>query len=198
MQRTFATATMFLFGILLATSATGYWVSEDQLCCDNRGNTPVSDVCQQIAEQRAQNNLWPQQYLDTDRCRAKSPFDTMVRNGWRRQNLVGEHHFNDDSTRLTESGRLRIQWIMTQAPPQYRQVYVERSLKEGYTDRRIQLAQEFAMQIAGNQADPVVQDTHLISDGRPAAVVDYVNTQFQENMPIPQLPELSGNGLTEE
>ena len=41
---------------------------------------------------------------------------------------------------------------------------------------------------------PQAQDTHILSDGRPAVTVDFVNTQFRENMPIPTLPASGGGG----
>ena len=115
----------------------------------------------------------------------------MVRNGWRRQNLLGSHHFSEDATKLTKAGKLRVQWIMTQNPHAFRQVFVERSLSEDVTAARVATATEFAAQVASNTDTPSVTDTHIISDGRPATTVDFVNTSFRENMPIPTLPQLN-------
>ena len=184
--------------LFTVASASGYW-ADTTSCCNSqtRGGT-VGAQCDQMVDQYRHNNLWPQYYLDMDRQRARSPFDQMVRNGWRRQNLVGEHHFNDDSTQLTESGKLRIKWILTQAPEQYRQIFVEQSLKTTRNVRRMQLVKDFANQIEGDASATMISSTHIISEGRPAPVVDYVNTAFQENMPVPQLPESAFKGLDAE
>ncbi|MEM8864235.1 MAG: hypothetical protein AAGF31_01660, partial [Planctomycetota bacterium] len=64
---------------------------------------------------RQKNVQWPSPYVCPDRTYAHAPFQAMVRNGWRRQNLLGSHHFNEDSTQLTQAGKLKIQWIMSQA-----------------------------------------------------------------------------------
>lgn len=187
--------------LLIAPPASGYWGGGcDAQVCDQcgRGNSVIADCYRKLEKEREANNLWPQQYLELDRQRAKAPFDTMVSNGWRRQNLIGAHHFNDDSTELTRSGKLRIQWALTQAPENYRQVYVERSLKQGMNERRMQVVKNFATEVIGDRGAELVNDTHITSDGRPAPVVDYVNTAFQENMMVPKLPESSFEGLDSE
>ena len=149
---------------------------------------------QHIEQGRAENNLWPQQYVGADRERAKAPFNTMVRNGWRRQNLLGHHHFNEDSTQLTQAGKLRVQWILTQPPQEFRQVFIERSLEEGIVDTRTSTVNEFASQVLQGGGYANVNETHIVSDGRPATMVDFVNTTFRENMPIPALPNAAAGG----
>ncbi|MGL4513578.1 MAG: hypothetical protein ACRCT8_10845 [Lacipirellulaceae bacterium] len=146
------------------------------------------------SEVRRTNNLWPQQFVGQDRLNAAAPFDVMVRNGWRRQNLLGTHHFNEDCTQLTDSGKLRMQWILTQLPPEHRQVFVERSLKQDLTQARIETARNFAAQVVADGSQPEISETHIVSEGRPAPTVDYVNTQFRENMPVPALPESAFQG----
>src|SRR5260221_7000099 len=59
------------------------------------------------------NVLWPWPYVCPDRMAEREPFDLMVRNGWRRQNLLGSHHFDPSSSQLTEAGQLQVRWIMT-------------------------------------------------------------------------------------
>lgn len=137
------------------------------------------------------NQRWPSPYVCQDRVYAHQAFDAMVANGWRRQNLLGSHHFTSDASQLTEAGRLKVQWIVSQTPPGYRHVFVERSLDPGVTQQRMQVAQQFATEVAMTTpgAGPArVVETHIVSEGRPAATVDYVNSQFRENMPIPTLP----------
>lgn len=141
-----------------------------------------------LETRRKENNRWPEQFVEPDRRAAAAPFEIMVRNGWRRQNLLGGHHFSDDGTQLTQAGKLRVQWILTQNPAQYRQVFVERAVNEGTNEARLATVNDFATQFEDGSLDSA-QQTHIVSDGRPAVTVDFVNTKFRENMPIPTLPQ---------
>lgn len=150
-----------------------------------------------LEERREENNRWPEQFVEADRANTMAPFNVMIQNGWRRQNLLGSHHFNEDCTKLSQSGKLRVQWIVTQAPPQHRQLFVERSLNEDLMANRIATANEFAAEVAADGYPAQAQQTHILSDGRPAVTVDFVNTQFRENMMIPALPENSAPAAAE-
>ncbi|MEM1305310.1 MAG: hypothetical protein AAGG46_10455 [Planctomycetota bacterium] len=161
------------------------WWNDCDNCVQHRSGTLMDS----LHKGGQRNARWPSPYLCADRAHVRSPFEAMIVNGWRRQNLLGGHHFNGAATELTQSGKLKVRWIMTQAPPEFRQVFVERSLEEGVTEARIAAAQDFATLVARGGDAPRVADTHIISEGRPAATVDFVNTQFRENMPTPTLPE---------
>lgn len=152
----------------------------------------LGEVYNQLERGREQNNLWPHQFVEADRRNAMAPFDTMIRNGWRRQNLLGSHHFTPDGAQLTEAGKLRVQWILTQTPESFRQVFVERSLDQEINESRIAATNEFASVVTGMHAGRVTH-THILTDGRPATVVDFVNTRFRENMATPALPGDSYN-----
>lgn len=140
------------------------------------------------------NQRWPSPHLCPDRVAAHAPFDAMIRNGWRRQNLLGSHHFKTGSTQLTRAGELKVRWIMTQTPSQYRRVFVENSYVEGETEKRIASVTEYANKSAVNGQVPQVIATHIMSEGHPAATVDFVNNQFRENMRIPVLPASTTSG----
>jgi hypothetical protein len=142
-----------------------------------------------MKERREENARWPSQFIAQDRAAAVAPFDLMIQNGWRRQNLLGPHHFNEDCTQLSQAGKLRVQWILSQAPPEHRSVFIERSIEEGITQQRIETVNQFATLVSTDGIPVVAQETHIVSDGRPAVTVDFVNTQFRENMPVPTLPK---------
>jgi len=135
-----------------------------------------------------QNTDWPWPYICPDRIAVREPFCLMVNNGWRRQNLLGPHHFNADANKLTTAGELRVRWIMTQAPPERRSIFIERSIESDITAQRLATVREFAVQVATDGSTPQVSDTYLISEGRPAAVVDATNVRFYESTPPPVLP----------
>src|SRR5262245_47868872 len=56
------------------------------------------------------NKAWPWPYVCPDRIAVREPFGVMVENGWQRQNLLGDYHFNPDSKGLTKAGELKVQW----------------------------------------------------------------------------------------
>jgi hypothetical protein len=112
----------------------------------------------------------------------------MVNNGWRRQNMLGAHHFIPETNQLNAAGQLRVQWIMTQAPADRRNIFVERTLDPNVTSQRVASVQEYSTQVALDGRAALVTQTHLVSEGRPATVVDFTNTKFQQSMPLPVLP----------
>ena len=149
----------------------------------------VDDCAHQIRCGHEHNVKWPWPFVCPDRIAAREPFQRMVANGWRRQNLLGAHHFDDETGKLTTAGELKVHWIMTQAPPQYRKIFIERSLDAEVTQKRSEAANDYAVRVAMDGATPDVQDTYLISEGRPAATVDQINVRFFESMRPPVLPE---------
>jgi hypothetical protein len=112
----------------------------------------------------------------------------MINNGWRRQNLLGPHHFDSKADHLTTAGELRVQWIMTQAPEARRTIFIERDIDPAVTAQRLATARDYAAQLTAGGQPPQLMETHLISEGRPASVVDATNVRFQESMPPPVLP----------
>jgi hypothetical protein len=134
------------------------------------------------------NKNWPYPYMCPDRAAVREPFEAMIRNGWRRQNLLGPHFFNPHTNQLTLAGELQVRWIMTQAPPQWRQVFVERSIDPSITADRIAATRDYASRVALDGGMPEVFETSLMAEGRPASIVDVTNVKFMENMPVPVLP----------
>ena len=145
---------------------------------------------------RQQNVMWPYPYVCPEREWTRRPFDIMVQNGWRQQNLLGAHHFEPESNKLTRAGELKVRWILTQAPEIRRQVFVERDIDPAITEERLTAAQEFAQVAAINGETPVVTDTHIVSHGRAAESVDLVNRSYQENMLPAVLPTQVGTGVS--
>jgi hypothetical protein len=177
MRRTFLAAATAVVVIASAHQASA-------VCCD--------DTAIYVKHGYKVNQAWPWPYVCPDRISVREPFCVMINNGWRRENLLGAHHFNPDTNQLNAAGQLRVQWIMTQAPPDHRNVFLERSLDQNVNSQRMASVQEYATQVSLDGRAPQIAQTHLISEGRPASVVDATNTKFQQSMPAPVLPTTQG------
>jgi hypothetical protein len=142
------------------------------------------------------NVLWPWPYVCPDRIAEREPFEIMIRNGWRRQNLLGSYLFNPSTNQLTTAGELQVRWTMTQTPPNFRQIFVEQSIDPAVTAARMASVREYASKVALDGQVPQVYDTPMVAEGRPAAVVDATNVKFMENMPVPVLPAVQNSNGT--
>ena len=54
---------------------------------------PFCDVVNSIAQDTKRRNCWPDPFVSWDRASVRAPFVVQVANGWRRQNMLGEFHF---------------------------------------------------------------------------------------------------------
>jgi hypothetical protein len=135
-----------------------------------------------------QNQIWPRQYINPARRGICQSFDVMAANGWRRQNLLGPYHFEQDGVQLNEAGRLKVEWILTQAPPQYRTLYVQRVANQERTASRVESVKQYVASLEGIAMPGAVQETYVRDDGYPAGMVDAVFTGFKANQPVPALP----------
>jgi hypothetical protein len=140
------------------------------------------------------NAAWPWPYVCPDRVAVREPFRVMVDNGWRRQNLLGPHHFNPETNRLTTAGELRVHWIMTQAPAERRSIFIERAAQPEVTAERLAVVRAYASQVAIDGQEPQAFESHLVSEGRPASIVDATNVRFYESMRPPVLPAAISTG----
>jgi hypothetical protein len=143
-----------------------------------------------------ENNLWPAQYIPTARCAVNSAYTAMINNGWRRQNLLGNYHFEQGTNELTTAGKLKTKWILTQAPQDRRMVYVERGHDQSETAARIAAVHSWTSGQSSIGEPVMVNDTHIVSEGHTAGSVDHIFTGFQTSQPAPVLPSVTGGGTT--
>lgn len=147
------------------------------------------DCLEQFARDFAERNQWPYPYVCPDRESVRAPFALMVQNGWRRQNMLTEEHFKDGSAELTEAGRLKVQWIMTDVPLPHRMIFIRRADTVEKTSTRIQTVQKLAARLSTDGAAPVVSETTISPAGWPADRVDAISRKFQTSIPAPELPK---------
>jgi hypothetical protein len=140
------------------------------------------------------NNWWPEPFIWPDRASVCAPFAVMVHNGWRLQNTLAAHHFREGTAELTEAGKLKVMWIVTEAPASYRSIYVERADNPAVTSTRIQNVQTLAAGMAMEGVSPPVFETGIPARGWPADRIDAITRRAMDTMPDPRLPDRSGGG----
>jgi len=141
-----------------------------------------------------QNVQWPIPYIQPARRSIHSAFNAVANNGWRRQNLLGNYHFNNETHQLTEAGKLKVHWILTQAPTHRRNVFVQRGSDESQTSLRVASVQALASGMSPSAEMAKVSDTHIIAEGHPARAVDATFVGYAANKLPPVLPKASAGG----
>ena len=144
----------------------------------------------------AANVIWPRQYVPASRRGICQTYAVMINNGWRRQNLLGDYHFESETNELTRAGELKVNWILTQAPPDRRQVFVQRGMDVDQTAQRIEAVNALASNMSPAVEMVDVTDTHIVAEGHPAGAVDNMFIGFQTNQPPPVLPAPQGSNST--
>lgn len=137
-------------------------------------------------------NSWPAPFASADRDLVRQPLLAMVDNGWRMQNTLSEHLFDLETNTLTQAGSLKVRWIVTQAPPHRRTVFVLRGTSPEATLARVDAVQAAITQLAPQGARPEVLLTDVVPVGGSGDYFDAVDRQLKESIPPPRLPDASG------
>lgn len=136
------------------------------------------------------NNAWPEPFNTLDRARVREPFCIQADNGWKMHNTVGTFLFDDETQELNQAGELHVKWILTQAPPHRRAVFVLRGDTPEITTARVESVQAAVARYAVGPICPV-----LLTDSEPrgwsAQYIDSITRQFNSTIPAPRLPAVS-------
>jgi hypothetical protein len=157
--------------------------------CQGACGPTMKDSCE---EAYYQNSIWPRQYIAPSRRGICQSFDLMVENGWRRHNVLGRYHFDPNTGELSEAGRLKVEWILTQSAPNRRTIYIERTINQEQTAQRMESVQALAADLSSGAAD--VRETYVRDHGHRASSVDAVFTGFGAAQMIPALPPSTSGG----
>lgn len=140
------------------------------------------------------NNRWPEQHLDVDRSAARAPFSAMIANGWRSQTTLSDYHFLDESGELNDTGKLKVNSILFDAPIEFRTIYVLRGDTQEATAGRLRSVQEYASFAMQGEPSPPIMVTTIEPRGTRGDVNNTVNKLYIENAPTPKLPPPTQNG----
>jgi hypothetical protein len=134
------------------------------------------------------NAMWPEPFLQPDRNATMAPFAIQVANGWRRQNLLCDYHFDSATQQLNLAGETKLRHILTQMPPSRRTVYVQQGLSADVTEGRLHSVERASQSIVPPGMVAQVVESNLPNEGWPAAEIDAVNRKFYATTPDPRLP----------
>lgn len=152
---------------------------------------PVSAFLHSIPRDWKRRNCWPEPFVCPDRQAVREPLAIMVNRGWERQNMLADQYFEDNRAELTEAGKLKIQWVLTEPPPHHRTLYVHRALSPELTQARIESVRAYALLLLQGEPCPQILETTVSQPGWPADRVDALSRKFQAAMPEPKLPSAS-------
>jgi len=134
-------------------------------------------------------NCWPEPFIHADWADVRAFTNAMVANGWRAQNTLGTHYFDPDTQLLNQAGQLKLRWILTQAPPERRTVFVLRATTPDANAARMKTVQEHVAAIVPEEMSPPVVQTDVEPRGRSGAYIFAVDSMIRSSIPAPRLPE---------
>jgi hypothetical protein len=183
--------------LIMGASALVALVITCQSARAQNGQCHTPTLCEMFKSGYTANVIWPRQFIPAARRPVWDTYAVMINNGWRRQNLLGDYHFNPETNELTRSGEMKVQWILTQVPAHRRSLYVQRAKNESETATRLAAVHEYSSQMSPAVGAVNVNDTHIVAEGHPASAVDNMFIGFQANQPPPVLPAASGSSDSE-
>lgn len=142
------------------------------------------------------NNCWPQPFQAQDRELIRSPMIAMAAAGWRQNNTLSDHFFTGEEQAINQAGEIKVRWIVTQAPPHRRTVFVLRAASPEATQLRVATVQRSIGKYAAPGFQPEVVVTDIVPPGASGDYFDQVDRQFKQSIPAPRLPameETTGN-----
>jgi hypothetical protein len=141
---------------------------------------------------RMRVNCWPEPFYHDDRDLVRMPLVAMMNRGWQLQNTISDHLFHADDQSLTQAGKYKLRWILTQAPPHRRTVYVLRSTTAAETANRLAAVRNFVDGVVEEGPGPEVLVTDIAPPGGAGDYFDQVDRQLKASIPAPRLPSRTG------
>ncbi len=139
----------------------------------------------------ARNNCWPQPFRGADANSVVAPFEVMRNNGWRENNTLGTALFSQQNE-LSEAGQLKIEWILTQAPQNYRVLYVKTGRTSEETARRVEIVQIAVSQMITSGPLPPIMITETEPSISSGSYQTLLHRAIVKTTPVPRLGVING------
>ncbi len=135
------------------------------------------------------NNCWPEPFVGPDAESVYTAFKVDIIKGWEQQNLLGDPHFESNGYKMSPAGLIKLRWILTQNPPEFRQPFVERTASDEITARRLAAAQQAAIDLVPSMpVNVAISDMRMFTT--PSDYVTGVHAwfgNFMKTIPDPQI-----------
>jgi hypothetical protein len=120
----------------------------------------------------------------------RAPLIAMTAAGWRQNNTLSDHFFGLEDQQINQAGEIKVRWIVTQAPPHRRTVFVLRGSTPEATSARIAEVQRIIGKFVPEGQRPEVLLTDVIPPGASGDYFYQVDVQFKQSIPAPRLPAM--------
>jgi hypothetical protein len=151
----------------------------------------ITDFRDSVGRDFQRRNCWPDPFDCASKRDVESPFEIMVNNGWRRQNMLVDQHFDNTTNKLNAAGKAKVIWIITEAPLQHRTIFVHRSINPEVAVLRMDEVNQLAATISPQGALPAVLETSISPRGWPGQRVDIIGQRYNASTPDPRLPAVN-------
>ena len=149
---------------------------------------------QQLSHMFHAAHYWPYPYVCQDRQYVRSVYQQQMVNGWAAQTTLYPYHFSEETHRLSHPGRAQLSWILTEVPPQFRNVYIQKVHEEHINQQRFDSVQQALAAMTNGGSVPTVQWRVGSSPGRPANEVQIIQTLDLQSIATPVLGGGAGGG----
>ena len=157
----------------------------------------LCDFVNSVARDTKRRNCWPAPFVCMDRQAVRAPFAIEVENGWRKQNMLGDFYFEPTTGQINEAGKLKIRWIVIEAPEQHREIFVHIAQSNEETQARLAAVAAVATEAASlapqGQVPPITQ-TSISDSGTPADRLDLIQRKYMNSVRDPRLPAQANQG----
>lgn len=144
------------------------------------------------------NNSWPEPFVEPDAASICAAFRADIIKGWEQQNLLGDPHFEANNNKLSPSGMIKLRWILTQNPAEFRTPFVERTASDEITARRVAATQQAAIDLVPSMpVNVAVSDMRMFTT--PSDYVTGVHAwfgNFMKTIPDPQIQAFQNSTST--
>jgi hypothetical protein len=139
------------------------------------------------------SHYWPYPYNCMDQSVVRDAIAAQAAQGWAEATTLHEYYFNPETQQLNEAGRLQLQWILTQVPPEFRTAFVASGFEPAVSQVRLASVQQVACALVGNDVPPILLRPD-IATGRAAVEIDLIRRAQLRTMPRPYLLFEVGTG----
>ena len=132
-------------------------------------------------------HYWPYPYQCQDRQFVRTVSQSQVNNGWIAATTLYSYHFDPETHSLNHSGRLQLRWILEDAPPNHRLVWVQAGTNSNTSQSRLSSVRDETADMIGEPPRPPIMLRVTSPLGRPAGEVDQIWRRRLESQPLPRI-----------